>query len=573
MAEKKFKKWYLIPIFFVLLFGILYFTGVIGGGLTKNQVYGGVTPLSVSKASIVTDGQLGQSWLVSVSTLPNAFTITGRISASDVASQTSQTPLTDFDVNINARQVARFPITNSVQPIYDYVSSVSPYTCLTVDTSRFDPTAFVSYGYKNPLSVNCYTINVYRIQHGVFGIVSSQASFPTSIDISVSANGKTSNTVTLDTASTTSLPLVVGGKTLGRVDYAGDLVNSALPRPELFQQYKPLNKDGSWYFTDVNAYNSYNGLDNSNPSNSITSCLTTIPSNSGYSSTTAQSLFASCVTPYHSAYLNLQPQVIAGLSEIKVDAKSQIYTEFTLAKLYSFPVLSFLLDVDWVGFKKNVGIPNIDSVSSGSCASGSRGTVQTVVRNSGSSGAFDVSLTCPSGTSVLTSVQSLNFDAGQSRTLSFDFDMNVGSKTSSACSVKAIDKGSFATVSKAVSVSCSGALICTPNSEYCDGQVRKVCSSDGTGFVVKTGDTQCITPDGSGVVCSDKFFGLVPSSPSTTLKCGFLSSCWFGLSQPVSVAGCQNDWTLLLILLAFIVVVIIGLIVFLKYFNKPRGRK
>lgn len=601
----------LVALIVIVAFGglVLTFSGDNQVGSFMQSTFGGVTPLSISRASLVQDNVLGQAWVVSVSTLPNAFSLTGRISAVDVADKTGKTPLSDFDVNINAQQSAKFLVQDSGQVLYDYSMSYSRYSCLWVDTSRFDNSAFLSNGFKDSFSTNCYNVNVYRFPHGKFGVVSSQATFPTLVSISVLAGGKQSSTVVLDTASTTSLPLSVDGKVLGRVDYAGDLVNSALVRPEIFQSIKPVNKDGVWFFADINKYNLYNGLDNSNPYNSILSCVQSVPSYAGFGSGSAQGLYESCVNTYHNAYVNLQSKSVSGLSEIKVDSKSQLFTEFSLDRLYSFPVLTFVLDTDWVGFKVNKAVPSVQSATSSVCTSGLGGSVSASVKNVGDAGAFDVQLTCSLPVSVETSVQSQNFDSGEVKFFDFNFDMNVAKTTSSSCIVTATDKATFVKSTKSVSVSCNPAVTCIANDKQCIDNKVQQCMSDGSAFIVLNsctngcgvvdgvpnclskcveGDVLCVddlknvctngnlvpilpAQSCSPLNCSAKFGGLVKGQLGVVGSC---SSIWcsIGLIKPDTTTTCVYNYTPIIFVGIFVLILTAILVFGLKKNNVKSSR-
>lgn len=582
---------WLIGIIFTLTI-ILFATGII----KLQSGVGGYQVLSLSQVSIINDGTLGKSWLMSISTIPSSFAITGQIKASDVASATSQTPVSDFQINIGTEQELKYRITNTGEQLYDYrMTSSKTFFCILATTPDCPNNAIAGITeYFAPAT--CQTFCYYRDAHGTSGIIEASPSIPSTITIQVSANGKTSDTTTLQTdkETTGSKDLFVNGKVLGKVFYAGDLVNSAQPRPELFQTYKPINKDGTWFFTPYSAYNTYSSLGASNSvstmKNTIDSCVLAKSKISGFNKDTATSYMQQCIDSYHNAFVSMGQVSVSGLKEIKADDKSQIYATFTADKLYAFPQLTFLIDTDWVGIQVLKGIPKVSSLSiSQECVSGSKGTVNANILNTGNGiGAFDVKMECPS-TSILTSVITDNWNPSETKTLKFNFDMNVNQETTQKCTVTATDKYSKISDSKTIDVTCKPTQICVPNQEICDGIIKKKCSPDGTGFGVVIGDKSCESTnatcktnadclegqkcDSSGVcvplppiVCEDEFFGLVSSSVGVKEECSFW--CQVGLKQPEKINVCVSDYTPL-----FMTVFTIFALAFLFVFGrKKKGR-
>jgi hypothetical protein len=260
-----------------------------------------------------------------------------------------------------------------------------------------------------------------------------------------------------------------------------------------------------------------------------------------------------------------------------------IYANFVSDRLYYFPVLTFKIDSDWVGFKVLVADPSIVSVSSTKATSGRKGGIVVVVKNNAESfGSFETSVSCDS-VSVYNGLRSDNFDGGMSKSFSFGFDLNTNKAVSDDCSVTVTDKGSFKSVSKDFIVSVDPAVVCVGGSEYCEGLVRMQCKSDGSGFVVKSGDGSClskvcntdadcvsgnqrcdvasgkclsISPDQN---CASKFGGLVTGVVGVEQSCSLW--CKLGLAKVKSTNVCVYDYTL--IWLIFGIVMVAGLVVFL----------
>jgi hypothetical protein len=575
--------------------GIFAFIAVIvavlfSSGIIQQSALGGYQVLSLSKASVVQDGTLGQSWLVTVSTIPSSFAITGKIQSSDVASQSGSAPLTDFDVYMSVAQQLKYPISDSGDQLFDYyIVPSNSFVCIApfcggtpncpdnAGNSAFSGIrAFVG-------SASDKDYCVYRTQHGKVGILQANQ---------VTAGGKSSDPVTLNTdlQTTGSTDLTVNGKVLGRVYYAGDLVNSAQYRPELFQSYKPINKDGRWYFTSYSAFNQYNSLNAGGISavkNAVDSCLLNKVGTGGFTGS-PDAYMAQCVANYHDAFDSMSEVSVSGLKEI-TSSGNGIYATFTADKLYSFPVLTFILDTDWVGIKVLSGTPKINSLTvSQDCTSGTHGKVSAVVSNTGGSlGAFDVSMTCPD-TDVLTSVLTDNWLPAQQKTLSFEYDMNaIVSRTTKTCTVTAKDKGSSVFDQKTVSVSCNPTQVCTPNQGFCDGQTRKICNAEGSGFATALGDNSCIVQNKCSVdtdcgatmkcqngacvdlgqTCTNQLGGLIIGSYGTVQSCSFW--CQIGLAKPAPVNTCVYDDTPLIIVIVA-VIIILAIILFTQ---KPKKGK
>jgi hypothetical protein len=581
-------------VFLLFKFGVIFQSGL-----------GGYQVMSVSQASIVNDGTLGKAWLVTVSTIPSSFAITGRVLASDVAQKVGQTPVSDFDIQMSMIQTLKYPVSDSGQVIYDYYMVPSAtFTCAPALIKDGSAKCGVNQG-NSPLAsyrtgvafATCQDFCFYSVVQGKVGILQATPSTPTKIDIVVIGNGLTSQTVTLETdkQTTGNEDIIVNGKALGKVYYAGDLMNAGEYKPELFQLYKPVNVGGAWVFTSASAYNTYNVLSASNPSTvkaNIDSCVVTAKK-LGLSKSTAVSMMSGCVEKYRSAFVGLKPVSVSGLKEIKDNGVGMIYATFEADKLYSFPVLTFVLDTDWIGIRVLKGVPKVNSVSvTKDCTSGTHGEVTAVVSNTGGGvGAFDVTLACPSGVDVLTSVRTDNWQPAQSKDVKFEYDMNnIQTKTTKTCTVTAKDKGGSVYDQKSVSVSCNPTVICTAGISTCDGTTKKTCNELGSDFVLSTNDPSCQndqkcvadadcgTTNGvinhcvngmcqTGETCTGTF--LVPASIGTKEECNFW--CSIGLKKAEAVNVCVKDYTPLALGI-FAVLVIFGVAVFSRNSGKKKGK-
>ena len=590
-------KW-LIGVFAILLIigGFFLFTPVM------QNTFGGYQVLSVSKASVINDNVLGQSWFVSVSTIPSSFAITGRVSASDVSAQAGQTPVSDFDIQISTDQFLKYAISDSGDVIYDYyITASSKFISLTsvpdcpVNNGN---TAFS--GIRRQVGIYKQDYCVYRVMNGKVGIVQGNPSIPSNISIVVSANGKSSQAVNIltDRLSSGDKNLVVDGKVLGRVYYSGDLINSAESRPELFQSYKPVNVAGVWYFTSMSAYNNYNTLNGVGLSavrSSIDSCFLNVMSKGDYGSN-IDSYTKGCIAPYHDAFSGLSKVSVSGLNEIKQDSASNIYATFTTDRLLAFPQLTFVLDVDWIGIKVLKGVPLVNSVVvSSDCTSGTHGVVSASVSNTGSgTGAFDVDLVCPSKISVLSSTFTDNFLVNSPKSMSFSYDINnIQTKTSETCQIVAKDKASGVSSSKSISLSCSPTQVCIPNTMKCQGENKVECNADGSDWAIVIGDSGCksnftckIDSDcgsaigvkctagvcsNSGATCDAKFFGLAKGSLGVKEDCGFF--CQIGLAKPTPTNTCVYDYMPIILIGAFLLILTAILVFGFKKKGKGHGKK
>lgn len=583
----------------VALFAALFATGVF-----KMEAVGGFTPLSLSRASVVNDGVLGESWLLSLSTLPSALSVVGRVSAGDVSALSGSVPVSDFELFVGVDQELQYPITGTGEFLYTYSSVVSsPYICIGSSPKNVCSGGLTNSQYAyGILKTTCVDVCTRRVAAGQVGVVQASPAVVSNITVRVVAAGKSSSDAVISTKFDTlggsgskSAPLFVGGKKLGSVSYAGDLVLSSQYRTELFQLYKPINRDGVWFFVSKSAFDNYDRsgalADSVTVENKINGCIVDVLKVSGINKDNLKSYVDNtCLGGFNSGYAGLREVKVSGFNgvvEERVDGKTQILATFSSGVAYVAPTLSLLIDADWVGLKVNKGVPKVVSAQSSLCTSGNRGKVDVVVKNTGSGlGVFDVVLQCPSGVSVLTGGFSKSFQGGESKAFSFEFDMNVAEKTMKTCSVKATDTGSVigsavvVSDSKSVDVSCNPARICVAGQKYCDGQVRKECNSDGTAFNVVSGDTSCMVPcdkttppscNNNESICQPKFLGMVTGSLGVKESCNFW--CNIGLKKPEPVNVCVYDWTPVYLLLAAAVVAVVLLLVFARGKGGKKGRR
>lgn len=181
-----------------------------------------------------------------------------------------------------------------------------------------------------------------------------------------------------------------------------------------------------------------------------------------------------------------------------------------LSKQIQFPVMTIKLDASIVGtvsIQESVGKPVITNVNTNEFQTGSTGFLSVEVYNSGTgAGSFEAYATCNAPFSQSGTSQFLNVNSKQYGTTNIPITANVISETSGSCTVTVRDRNNPAnTDSKTVTVKASPIILCTPSTSRCDGNLIEVCNPAGSGWA-----TQQTCPYGCEVI------GNVPTCKGVT---------------------------------------------------------
>lgn len=251
--------------------------------------------------------------------------------------------------------------------------------------------------------------------------------------------------------------------------------------------------------------------------------------------------------------------------------------------------LLFRVRADWLGIVINAGKPSILSTSACNFKSGDTEDVKVTVKNvGGSSGNFNVGITCPNiKQTYLASAQI--FAAGETKDMTVTLDANNKGALSEACSVKVYDTN-VASNSATTSFTCqvTAPAVCQVGDfsivdnclKGCDSVtgtvVQKFCCASGQTILRDLGN---ISNSNGGYYCSSSTNQTTPlvckpyESLKTSQETVYKWYNYIGIGSPEKVPVTQcvtSGWVYFVIFLGFAGIAVIGIIWVAK--NNKKGK-
>lgn len=484
----------LIAVFIVSLFSF-----------SKSKTSG--TVISLQQANFESSDSTigGQAWLLQFIDNGGSQSAYGYFSTDEIQAEnpTGEKPIYPLEITLTkSNQQCKYILYNSNQQIKraEYIDKgivILESTC----SSSCSNSGYGSYFYQGALGIYSCACLRYTTTATVGSVSFDKLQFSTDINARIN---NVDYKGTISNAETQSLWL---GEDKIHVSWYGNLVSGQdCPQPS-GQSVSAMYLNG-WKFIDTNRLNQYLAYD----PNGLETCFN---SASGNFITKVQN----CINEYNelsdSATIIKTFKAIGGEEAISSGTTSNGQATINLNKQIQFPSFLMRVKASIMGIYISVGVPEIVSQSSECFQTGQDGFIVVTIKNKGTAkGTFIISADCPSPFEQSGTSLSVEFNAGQTKTVNIPITGQASEEVRKQCTINVKDLENPNNKDSSTVTSCvKPIVICTPNEERCNGNNKEKCNSVGSGWsLLTTNDPDCIN-NPPPITC-DKIFGVIPTITS-----------------------------------------------------------
>jgi hypothetical protein len=444
---------------------------------------------------------MNREWIVQV-TPTGGQTVVGTITPEQTKALTGTSSSFPLAITLSSLETTvTYPIVNDKTPVYTYeftrVDNCLPYRPICVDIASLGAQALYScpshptYGAAvSQVKTNDFqTVCVYKKNFATTGHLDSPASM-FAAKLKLTANGKAIEQTISSTQ--TSASFYSNGNILATAQWVGSLLTGNNP-PQTFPYVAvAINPNGEWSVTKQSYYTDYTSskmLTDSKLSQWTNNILSWPRTN-----TEVEAALSS-----HNAKVALlaltTAQITDGQYTYNYDATGTLTSTTPIVgvaynRVIANPSITLRIKADWIGVIKALGTPSITNVQKTEFNSGSTGTALVTVKSLNEAGTYEASLVgCAPFTQITSGFTSrATIDSGASGVIAVGVNPGVlNAETSKTCSVEVRNVEDVTKKASApLSIVFHTAQICTPGSQWVEGNAIMQCAGDGkTSSVVK----------------------------------------------------------------------------------------